>query len=106
MISLTQVAAEKIKTHLEKRGKGYGIKVGVKPSGCSGLAYTLEYVDNPINEETSFVSHGVHVFVDNKSMVYLDGIELDYVKKGLSEGFEFNNPNEIDRCGCGESFRV
>lgn len=106
MISLTELAAEKVKTHLKARGKGYGIKVGVKTTGCSGLSYTLEYVDDPKDQELSFVSHNVHVFADHKAMVYLNGLELDWMKKGLNEGFEFKNPNETDRCGCGESFRV
>ena len=106
MISLTPLAAEKIKHQLERRGKGVGIKVGVKTTGCSGLAYTLEYVDNPLDQELRFISEGVHVFTDPKSFVYLNGIQMDWVKKGLNEGFDFTNPNERDRCGCGESFRV
>jgi len=106
MITLTPLAAEKVKQSLENRKKGYGIKVGVKTTGCSGLAYVLEYVDNPLNEDMSFVSEGVHVFVDPKSLVYIEGVTMDWVKKGLNEGFDFINPNEKDRCGCGESFRV
>lgn len=109
MISLTETAAEKVKLNLSKRAKGAGIRVGVKTTGCSGLAYVLEYVDLPNgirNDDVSFVSHGVHVFVDPKSLVYLEGIEMDWIKKGLNEGFDFANPNERDRCGCGESFRV
>jgi len=106
MITLTPLAAEKVKQNLENRKKGYGIKVGVKTTGCSGLAYVLEYVDNPLNEDMSFVSEGVHVFVDPKSLVYVEGVIMDWVKKGLNEGFDFINPNEKDRCGCGESFRV
>ncbi len=109
MISLTETAAEKVKLNLSKRAKGAGIRVGVKTTGCSGLAYVLEYVDLPNgirNDDVSFVSHGVHVFVDPKSLVYLEGIEMDWIKKGLNEGFDFVNPNERDRCGCGESFRV
>ena len=109
MISLTETAAEKVKLNLSKRTKGVGIRVGVKTTGCSGLAYVLEYVDLPNgirNDDVSFVSHGVHVFVDPKSLVYLEGIEMDWIKKGLNEGFDFANPNERDRCGCGESFRV
>ena len=109
MISLTETAAEKVKLNLSKRAKGAGIRVGVKTTGCSGLAYVLEYVDLPNgirNDDVSFVSHGVHVFVDPKSLVYLEGIEMDWTKKGLNEGFDFANPNERDRCGCGESFRV
>ena len=109
MISVTDIAAEKIKTAIQRRGRGLGIKVGVKTTGCSGLAYVLEYVDAPYGPRTDdvgFVSHGVHVFVDPKSLVYLEGIEMDWTKKGLNEGFVFVNPNERDRCGCGESFRV
>ena len=109
MISLTETAAEKVKLNLSKRAKGAGIRVGVKTTGCSGLAYVLEYVDLPNgirNDDVSFISHGVHVFVDPKSLVYLEGIEMDWIKKGLNEGFDFVNPNERDRCGCGESFRV
>lgn len=106
MISLTQLAAEKIRNQLERRGKGVGIKVGVKTTGCSGLAYTLEYVDNPLDQELSFVSEGVHIFTDPKSLTYLNGVKMDWVKNGLNEGFDFINPNERDRCGCGESFRV
>lgn len=106
MITLTQTAAEKVKQQLERRGKGLGIRLGVKTTGCSGLAYTLEYVDTPLTEDISFVSYGIHVFTDLKSLAYLDGIEMGWVKNGLNEGFDFKNPNEKDRCGCGESFRV
>ena len=106
MISLTKLAAEKVQNNLQRRGKGYGIKIGVKTTGCSGLSYILEYVDNPLSEDMSFVSEGIHVFVDPKSLPYLNGLTMDWIKKGLNEGFEFVNPNEKDRCGCGESFRV
>ena len=109
MISLTETAADKVKFNLAQRPTGIGIRVGVKTTGCSGLAYVLEYVDaphGPRNDDVGFVSHGVHVFVDPKSLVYLEGIEMDWTKKGLNEGFDFVNPNERDRCGCGESFRV
>jgi iron-sulfur cluster assembly protein len=106
MISLTPLAADKVKTNLQRRGKGYGIKVGVKTTGCSGLAYVLEYVDNPLEEDMSFVSEGVHVFVDPKALPYVDGMTMDWVRNGLNEGFDFVNPNERDRCGCGESFRI
>ena len=106
MISLTPLAAEKVKSHLNSRGKGYGIKVGIKTTGCSGLAYVLEYVDDPTKETLSFVSEGVHIFVDPKAEPYLAGTVLDWQKKGLNEGFDFINPNEKDRCGCGESFRI
>ncbi len=106
MITLTELAAEKVKTQLERRGKGLGIRVGVKTTGCSGLSYVIEYVDEPTTEDVSFISHQVHVFVDPKSLVYIDGIEMDWVRNGLNEGFDFKNPNEKDRCGCGESFRI
>lgn len=106
MITLTEIAAEKVKSSLDRRGKGYGIKIGVKTTGCSGLAYVIEYVDDPRNEDLSFVSRGIHVFVEPKSLPYLNGITMDWLKKGLNEGFDFINPNEKDRCGCGESFRV
>jgi len=106
MISLTPLAAEKVKNHLRHRGKGLGIKIGIKTTGCSGLAYVLEYVDDPSDKDMSFVSEGVHVFVDPKSLPYVNGVIMDWFKKGLNEGFDFINPNERDRCGCGESFRV
>lgn len=106
MITVTDAAANKIKKQLESRGKGLGIRVGVRTTGCSGLAYVIEYVDLPTSQDISFVSHGVHVFVDPKSLPYLEGIEMDWVRNGLNEGFDFKNPNEKDRCGCGESFRV
>ena len=106
MITLTSAAAEKVRTHLERRGRGYGIKVGIKTTGCSGLAYVLEYVDDPIKEDLSFVSEGIHVFVDPKALPYIEGMSMDWIKNGLNEGFDFINPNEKDRCGCGESFRI
>lgn len=106
MITLTELAAKKVDDNLKKRGKGLGIKVGVKTTGCSGLAYVLEYVDNPLEEYQSFVSYGVHVFVDPKSLPYLEGMEMDWVREGLNEGFDFKNPNVKDQCGCGSSFRV
>jgi len=106
MITLSELAAEKVKKNLEHRGKGLGIRLGVRTTGCSGLAYKLEFVDEPSTDDISFVSYGVHIFVDPKSLAYLEGVEVDWVKKGLNEGFDFTNPNERDRCGCGESFRV
>jgi len=106
MITLTELAANKVKTQLERRGKGYGIRVGVRTTGCSGLAYTIEYVDVPTKDDMSFISNGVHVFVDPKSLAYLEDVAMDWIKTGLNEGFDFINPNEKDRCGCGESFRV
>ncbi len=106
MISLTDLAANKIKRQLENRGKGLGIRIGVKTTGCSGYAYSLEYVDTPSTDDMSFVSHGIHIFVDPKSLVFVDGLVMDWKRNGLNEGFDFVNPNERDRCGCGESFRV
>jgi iron-sulfur cluster assembly protein len=106
MITLTPNAIKKVKQTLERRGAGQGIRVGVRTTGCSGLAYVLEYVDNPNPEDQCIDCEGCKLFVDPKSCVYLQGLEIDYVRQGLNEGFEFNNPNERDRCGCGESFRV
>lgn len=106
MITLSELAANKVKSNLERRGKGVGIRVGVRTTGCSGLAYMLEYVDVPLTEDMNFVSHDVHVYTDPKSLTYLNGIEIDWVKNGLNEGFDFKNPNAKDHCGCGESFRV
>lgn len=107
MIQVTEVAAKKIIANLEKRGKGIGIRVGVRTTGCSGMAYVLEYIDNPgALRPLSFHSNGVTVYCDTKDSVYLEGMTIDYVRQGLNEGFEFINPNEKDRCGCGESFRV
>ena len=106
MIHLTERAATHVRDFLYNRGKGEGIKVGVKTSGCSGLAYVLEFVDQPDPVDTVFDSFGVKVFVDPKSLVYLEGLEMDYVKNGLNEGFEFQNPNQKGECGCGESFTV
>ena len=91
---------------ISRRGQGLGIRLGVKTTGCSGLAYVLEYVDNPADTDLCYDSSGCKIFVDPKSSVYLEGLTVDYVRKGLNEGFEFSNPNERDRCGCGESFRI
>lgn len=106
MISVTETAAKKIKQNLARRGSGIGIRIGVRTTGCSGLAYVLEYVDRINNEDTVFTSQDVQVIVDAKSLPILGNLDVDYVRQGLNEGFEFNNPNEKDRCGCGESFRV
>jgi len=105
-ISLTNVAADRIKTFLASRGKGEGVRVGVKTTGCSGLAYIVEFVDQVESDDQVFEDHGVKIIVDAKSLIYLDGTELDYGKEGLNEGFKFNNPNVKDMCGCGESFTV
>ena len=107
MIEVTALAAEKITQQLAKRGHGLGIKIGVKTSGCSGLAYVLEYVDTPSAlRPITIDKHGVTVYIDTKDMVYLSGLTLDWKKQGLNEGFDFINPNEIGRCGCGESFKI
>ena len=106
MITLTDKAAQKIKKTLERRGHGVGIRIGVKTTGCSGLAYVLEYVDSPQPEDQCVDCTGCKLFVDPKSCAYVSGMTIDYVRQGLNEGFEFKNPNERDRCGCGESFRV
>jgi len=105
-ISLTPAAAARAQKFLANRGKGVGLRVGVKTTGCSGMAYTLEFVDSPNPEDMTFESHGVKVIVDPKSLAYIDGTELDFTKEGLNEGFKFNNPNVKDECGCGESFTV
>ena len=106
MIIVTEQAAKKIQQTLARRGHGLGIRLGVRTTGCSGLAYVLEYVDSPQPEDQCFDCTDCQVFVDPKSSAYLKGITVDYVRQGLNEGFEFRNPNERDRCGCGESFRV
>jgi iron-sulfur cluster assembly protein len=105
-VSLSPAAARHVNRYLTKRGKGVGVRLAVRTTGCSGLAYTLEYVDELAPEDLVFEEHGVKVLVDPKSMAYIDGTQLDYVREGLNEGFRFNNPNERDKCGCGESFRV
>jgi|TARA_B110000263_G_scaffold227074_1_gene219156 iron-sulfur cluster assembly protein len=105
-ISLTENAARHVSSFLAGRGKGVGIRLAVKTTGCSGLMYVLEPVDDPQPEDIKFDSNGVEVYVDPKSLVYVDGTEMDYVKEGLNEGFEFKNPNESAQCGCGESFTV
>ena len=105
-VTLTAQAAEHIDKYLHKRGKGLGLRLGVRTTGCSGMAYKLEYVDTPEDGDQVFESHGVKVFIDPKSLAYLDGTELDYAREGLNEGFKFTNPNEKATCGCGESFTV
>jgi iron-sulfur cluster assembly protein len=106
MIQLTDSASKKIQTVLARRGHGEGIRLGVRTTGCSGMAYVLEYVDTPSTEDHCIDCNGCKVFLDPKSCAYLQGTVVDYVRQGLNEGFEFQNPNERDRCGCGESFRV
>jgi iron-sulfur cluster assembly protein len=105
-ITLTERAASHVATFLSKRGKGVGLRLGVRTSGCSGMAYKLEYADTVNPDDHIFEIHGVKVVVDPKSFVYLDGTELDFAREGLNEGFKFNNPNFKGQCGCGESFNV
>ena len=105
-ISLTEKAAEHVLNFIEKRGGAAGIRLAVKTFGCSGLAYGVAFVDEVADRDEVFESSGVKVIVDKKSLIYLDGTELDYKREGLNEGFEFNNPNVKDACGCGESFTV
>lgn len=105
-ITVTEAAAERVRKFIEKRGKGEGLRIGVRASGCSGQAYVIEYADKIEPEDLVYESHGVKVIVDPKSLIYLDGTELDYTREGLSEGFKFKNPNVKDACGCGESFNV
>lgn len=105
-ITLTEAAADRINTFMQNRGKGLGIRLGVKTSGCSGMAYVMEFVDHQEEDDTVFEDRGIKVFVDPKSLVYLDGTEVDFTKEGLNEGFKFNNPNAQAACGCGESFSV
>lgn len=105
-ISLSESAAQRVSAFLTNRGKGLGLRLGVRTSGCSGMAYVLEFVDDVNADDVIFEDKGVKVIIDGKSLVYLDGTELDFVKEGLNEGFKFNNPNVTSECGCGESFNV
>lgn len=105
-VSLTEAAARHINRYLGRRGKGVGVRLGVKTTGCSGLAYKIEFADEIAPEDIVFEELGVKILVDPKSLPYIDGTELDFAREGLNEGFKFNNPKERDRCGCGESFRV
>ena len=105
-ITLTKAAAERVENFLAKRGKGIGLRLGVKTTGCSGMAYTMEFADVLEDTDTVFAAGKVKLIIDPKSLVYLEGTELDYTREGLNEGFKFTNPNEKARCGCGESFTV
>ncbi|MBI3546967.1 MAG: iron-sulfur cluster assembly protein IscA [Gammaproteobacteria bacterium] len=105
-ITMTQNAAERVRKFIAQRGNGAGLRVGVRTTGCSGKAYVIEYADRIEPDDLVYESHGVKVIVDPKSLIYLDGTELDYTREGLKEGFKFNNPNVKDSCGCGESFNV
>ncbi|MGQ5523598.1 iron-sulfur cluster assembly protein IscA [Chitinimonas sp. PSY-7] len=105
-LTLSEKAAKHVANYIAKRGKGVGVRLAVRTSGCSGMAYKLEFVDQASDDDLAFESHGVKIFTDAKSLPYLDGTELDFVKEGLNEGFKFNNPNVKDECGCGESFNT
>jgi len=105
-ITLSERAANRVQKFLDQRGKGVGLRLGVRTSGCSGMAYTLEFVDETLPEDITFESYGVTVLIDPKSLTFLDGTELDFAREGLNEGFKFNNPNVKNTCGCGESFNV
>ncbi|HOA95273.1 MAG TPA: iron-sulfur cluster assembly protein IscA [Quisquiliibacterium sp.] len=105
-VTLTESAARHVARYLERRGKGVGLRLGVKTTGCSGMAYKLEYADEVQPDDLQFESHGVRVIIDPKSLPYIEGTELDFVREGLNEGFKFNNPNVKSECGCGESFNV
>jgi len=105
-VTLTERAAKHVSTFIAKRGKGIGLRLGVRTSGCSGLAYKLEYADAVNPEDVLFESNGVKVLVDPKSLPYIDGTVLDFAREGLNEGFKFTNPNIKNECGCGESFTV
>ena len=105
-IQLTDVAANRVLGFLEGRGKGMGLRLGVKTTGCSGMAYVIEFVDDIQDDDSVFESNGVKIVVDAKSLIFIDGTEVDFAKEGLNEGFQFKNPNAKDECGCGESFTV
>lgn len=105
-VTLTEAAAKHVQKYLARRGKGVGLRLGVKTSGCSGMAYKLKFADQVEPDDKVWESFGVKVLVDEKSLPYLDGTELDYTREGLQEGFKFHNPNEKSRCGCGESFQI
>ncbi len=105
-VTLTERAAQRVQAFMKNRGKGVGLRLGVRTSGCSGMAYSLEFADEAGADDQLFESYGVKVLVDARSLAYLDGTELDYAKEGLNEGFKFNNPNVKNTCGCGESFSV
>ena len=103
---MTEKAASRAKNYLESRGKGMGLKLAVKTTGCSGLAYVIEFADKIESDDKVFEHNGVKLIVNPKSYAYLKGTELDFGREGLNEGFKFNNPNVKDKCGCGESFNV
>jgi len=106
MISLTEIAATKMQAALDNRKKGLGMRIGVRTTGCSGMAYILEFADTLTDGDIEFDQQGMKLIVSKKDLVYLEGMQVDYQKKGLNEGFEFINPNATGECGCGESFTV
>ncbi|AOW78042.1 MAG: iron-sulfur cluster assembly protein [Colwellia sp.] len=105
-VTMTKDAADRVQSFITNRGKGLGLRLGIKTTGCSGLAYVMEFVDELNEDDTLFSISDVNIIIDGKSLVYLDGIEVDFVKEGLNEGFKFTNPNAKGECGCGESFNV
>jgi len=105
-ISLTSAAADRIRAFLARRGRGIGLRVGVKKTGCSGFAYVVNYADDVKPDDVIFEQEGVKVVVDRDSLGYIDGTEVDFVKQGLNEAFRFRNPNVKGECGCGESFTI
>ncbi|TLU61654.1 iron-sulfur cluster assembly protein IscA [Thalassotalea litorea] len=105
-VTMTAAAAERVKSFLTNRGKGIGLRLGIKTTGCSGLAYVIEFVDDLNADDEVFAVNDVNIIIDSKSLAYLEGTELDFVKEGLNEGFQFTNPNAKGECGCGESFNV
>ena len=105
-ITITNTAAKHVNQHLSTREKGVGLRLGVKTTGCSGLAYVIEFADKIESDDKVFEHNGVKLIVNPKSYAYLKGTELDFGREGLNEGFKFNNPNVKDKCGCGESFNV
>lgn len=105
-ITMTEAAAERIRAYLERRGKGVGLRLAVRNTGCSGYAYAMDYADEVGPDDVVFEAHGAKLVVDRESLRFLDGTEVDYVREGLNEGFRFSNPNVKATCGCGESFTV
>lgn len=105
-ITLTDAAAKRVKDYLTKRGHGIGLRLNVKTTGCSGLAYVTDFIDTKVDNDLEFISNDVHIFVAKDKLQYLDGTEIDFTRDGLQESFKYNNPNVKAECGCGESFTV
>ncbi|MGA9853227.1 MAG: iron-sulfur cluster assembly protein IscA [Gammaproteobacteria bacterium] len=105
-ITLTDSAARRVTSYLEKRGGGVGLRLGIKKTGCSGFAYVVDYADEALPEDVIFEQHGVKVLVSRDNLTFLDGTRVDFVRQGLNESFQFHNPNVKDECGCGESFTI